>query len=401
MHLAIVSPYPPNITGIGQYGYHVSRALAQSGLFTRITILSGAPGGSLPMEMPAPIHVEYAWRPEELVTGWKIVTRLRQIEPDVVWFNLGASIFGRSPLANLSGFLAPMLARRAGFPTVVTLHELAELADLQALNAPGGPLARYGARLLTQIATQADVICLTMRRYADWLSTRHPDLRCMYIPIGAYHAPEILAESNSPEILFFTTLAPFKGLEVLLEVFQSLQASYPHLSLTVAGAEHARFPEYAGRLRKRFGGLAGIRWLGQVQEDDIRELFQRAQIVVLPYSASTGSSSVVYQAATWGRPVIASNLPETLTVAREGGLQVALFQRGEAGSLAAVLKTYLDSAQQRRAQVEHNFGAIRRNQPEETCRAYLQAFNLALESQRSPKRITIPAQSAQIILEPV
>ena len=31
MHLAIVSPFPPNITGIGQYGYRVSGALARSG----------------------------------------------------------------------------------------------------------------------------------------------------------------------------------------------------------------------------------------------------------------------------------------------------------------------------------------------------------------------------------
>jgi hypothetical protein len=90
--------------------------------------------------------------------------------------------------------------------------------------------------------------------------------------------------------------------------------------------------------------------------------------------------------------VVASNLPETQAVARESGLEVALFQRGEAASLMTVLKTYLDSAGQRRAQVEHNFAAIQRNQPAETCRAYLHAFNLALESRRSPKRIAIPAQ---------
>ncbi len=398
MHLAIVSPYPPHVTGIGQYGYHLSRSLAQSGLFTHITILTGAPGTSQLHQMPAPIQIEYAWQPEQLNTGWEIVAHLRRLKPDLVWFNLGTSIFGRSPLANLSGFLAPVWAHRAGLPTIVTLHELAELADLRALNAPGGPFARYGARLLTSIATQADVVCLTMRRYVDWLAARHPRLQCIHIPIGAYYTPEMLAESGSAELLFYTTLAPFKGLEVLLEAFQSLKINYPDLRLTIAGAEHARFPEYAGRLRQSYNNLAGIRWLGQVHEDNIRALFQRAQIVVLPYNASTGSSSVLYQAATWGRPVVASNLPETQAVARESGLQVALFQRDDAASLAMVLKTYLDSAQERGVQVGHNFAAIQRNRPEETCRAYLQAFNLALESRRSPKRIIIPAQ---VISEPV
>jgi hypothetical protein len=37
--------------------------------------------------------------------------------------------------------------------------------------------------------------------------------------------------------------------------------------------------------------------------------------------------------------------------------------------------------------VEHNFAAIQRIRPENTCRAYLQAFNLALEARRSSKRI--------------
>jgi glycosyltransferase involved in cell wall biosynthesis len=401
MHLAIVGPYPPNVTGIGQYGYHVSRGLAQSGLFTRITVLTSACRDGSPVDTPAPILIRNSWRPNQVNAGFEIMTHLQQLKPDVVWFNLGTSVFGRSPLANLSGFLAPVQAHQAGFPTIVTLHELAELADLRALNAPGGPLALYGARLLTNIATRVDVVCLTMHRYVDWLSVRQPALHCLHIPIGAYHTPEILAESGSPELLFFTTLAPYKGLEVLLEAFQSIQANYPDLRLTIAGAEHARFPGYAQRLRRTYDQLTGVRWLGQVMEDDIRGLFQRAQIMVLPYNASTGSSSVLYQAASWGRPVVASNLPETQAVARESGLKVALFQRGEATSLATVLRTQLDSAAERRAQVEHNFAAILRNRPEETCRAYLQAFNLALESHRSAKRIAIPARNPQVTAESV
>ena len=75
---------------------------------------------------------------------------MKQLNPDLIWFNLGASIFGKSPLSNLSGLLTPMSAAR-WFPTVVTLHEVVELADLRALNAPGGPFASLGARLLTRI----------------------------------------------------------------------------------------------------------------------------------------------------------------------------------------------------------------------------------------------------------
>lgn len=393
MHLAIVSPYPPSITGIGQYGYHVSRVLAQSGVFARITVLTSAAPVAGAQATPSPLQIEAAWQPGSVVTGWKIARRLQALNPDVVWFNLGASVFGRSPLANLSGFFSPLWARRMGIPTVITLHELVELADLQTLNAPGGPFAAYGARLLTHIGLQADVVCLTMRRYADWLAVRQPDLPCMHIPIGAYYTPELLPSvtNETQELLFFTTLAPFKGLEVLLEAFRSLQPCHPGLCLTIAGAEHARFPGYARHLHAQYDGLAGVRWLGQVPEEQVRELFRQAQIVTLPYNASTGSSSILYQAATWGRPVVASNLPETRAMVAESGLEVTFFERGNAASLAEALQTQLASPVLHRKQVENNFAAIQRIRPENTCRAYLQAFNLALKARRSPKRIlTVP-----------
>lgn len=397
MHLAIVSPYPPSITGIGQYGYYISQLLAQSGVFRQITILTGTPSepGKEPASniIPSPIQIEVAWRPNQWLTGWKIQSQLQQLKPDLVWFNLGASVFGRSPLANLSGFLSPTYAQRANIPTVVTLHEPVELADLQALSAPGGPFAVHGARLLTRLGLQADVVCLTMRHYADWLAKRQPNLRYMHIPIGAYHNPELLPDSNSQELLFFTTLAPFKGLEVLLEAFRALKVEYPHLQLTIAGVEHPRFPGYAQRLREKFNELSDVHWAGQIPEEHVCDLFQQAQIVALPYNASTGSSSVLYQAAMWGRSIVTSDLAETQNVVRESELEVTYFERGNVTSLIHALKTQLDSPALRQAQIRHNFSAIQRNRPEETCRAYLQAFNIALETHRSPKRIAIPSAS--------
>jgi glycosyltransferase involved in cell wall biosynthesis len=402
MRLAIVSPFPPTITGIGQYGYHVSRALAQSGQFTRIDIAADKPKINRPILTPHNVRIQHVWHPNRLDTGWEILSFLKQLKPDLVWFNLDASVFGRSPLANLSGFLAPTGARKLGIPTIVTLHQLVELADLRALKAPGGALAMVGARLLTRVATQADVVCLTMRRYVDWLEPRNPRLRCLHIPLGAYHAPELLAEHEAPDLLLFGMLAPYKGLELLLEAFTSMKSrSHPNLRLTIAGTPHPRFPDYARQLQERVSGLDGIRWLGNVPEERVRELFHRAQVVVLPYAASVGSSSVLLQAATWGRSIVASDLPETQSMIRESDLDVSFFSRGNVESLSRVLTAQLDSPELRRRQTEHNFAAMRRFQPEDTCQAYLQAFNMALESRLSPKRIAIPALGAQVPTESI
>ncbi|HEU0049596.1 MAG TPA: glycosyltransferase family 4 protein, partial [Nitrososphaera sp.] len=201
---------------------------------------------------------------------------------------------------------------------------------------------------------------------------------------------ELLEESNSQELLFFTTLAPFKGLELLLEAFQLLHREYPKLKLTIAGSAHVRFPNYADELKARFAGIDGVNWLGQTSEDDVLELFRRAQVVVLPYVASTGSSSVLYQAATWGRAVVASNLNEIKRLVVESDLQVEFFDSGNITSLCKSIRKLIDSKEIRCNQAMHNFNAIQRTRPHETCQKYIQAFNRALEKRRSPKRIMLP-----------
>lgn len=386
MHLAIVSPFPPSITGIGQYGYHVTRALANSGLFSRLTVLAGSSrNGEHPNHLGL-TEVEYCWQPDSLNTRKTVVSRLKQLSPDLVWFNMGASIFGRSPLYNLLGLSTPMLVSRL-FPTVVTLHELVELADLQALNAPGGPLAPMGARLLTRLATQADIVCLTMQHYADWLTKRRVD--CAHIPIGAYHEPELLEEMDLWELLFFTTLAPYKGLEILIEAFTRLRSEFPRLCLNVAGANHARFPDYAQDLKNNFNETNGIQWLGQVSEEGVKDLFRKARIVVLPYTASTGSSSVLYQAATWGRAVIASDLPEIRKLTFENNLRVQFFENNNIDGLCNSMRLLLNSPRLRAEQAKHNFNSIQRLRPGATCRCYVEVFNRALEKRQSAKRIPL------------
>lgn len=394
MHLTVVSPFPPTITGIGQYGYHITKAIEESGLFSRITVLAGArtPNGHSPSFKQA--EIDYCWQPDQLNARSAIRSRLKRLNPDLVWFNLGASVFGKSPLANISGLFTPIQIKQLGIPIVVTLHELIELADLRALNAPGGIFAPIGARVLTKMVMQADLVCVTMNHYMNRLSARGID--CVHIPIGSYQNPELLKESETQELLFFTTLAPFKGLELLLKAFKELNAEFPNLRLSIAGAEHSRFPEYAKNIKGQCEKENNIIWHGQVPEEKVKELFQRAKIVVLPYTASTGSSSVLYQAATWGRSVIASNLKEHLYLANENNLQIQFFEKGNILDLKQSIRTLLNSTEFRNQQAKHNFNSIQKLTPSNTCKHYIQAFNYALEKRRSPKRIATPSKKMEL-----
>jgi glycosyltransferase involved in cell wall biosynthesis len=392
MHLVVVSPFPPAITGVGQYGYHVTRALAESGLFKRITVLAGATRNAEHPNHLGVTEIEYCWEADQFNARQAILSRVKQLDPDLIWFNLRVGMFGTSPWLSISGLSTQFFTRRMGYPTIATLHELVETSDLRALNAPGGPVAPLGAHLLTDMATQADVVCLTMRSHLDWLTANRRNIDCVHIPLGASYEPILLEDSNRPELLLFNTLAPFKGLELLLEAFPLLKREYPELRLTIAGAEHPRFPGYAQSLQRRFGEVSGIEWLGKVADEDVIELFQRTQIVVLPYLASTGASSVLYQAATWGRAVVASNLNEICTLAKENQFQIQVFNKGSVESLQDAIRKLLDSPADRRAQAENNFRAIQGMRLEMTCRRYIEAFNRALEKRKIEKRVPIPSR---------
>ena len=378
MHLVIVSPFPPNITGIGQYGYRVSGALARSGAFDRITLLAEWSPDAEPVEAWNGITVERIWRRDKVNVGWNITARLLQLRPDVVWYNIGASVFGRTSLANLSGLLSPMLIHSAGQPSVVTLHEMVEQADLRALKAPGGLLAGWGARRLTFLTTRTDVACVTLRRYADWLKERIPHLPVAHIPLSVYDPPEMLPENGEEELLIFATFTPYKGLELLLDAFRELCTRHPSLRLTVAGAGHPRFPGYVDSVRSAFGNYPAIRWLGYVPEPSLRDMFSRASMVVLPYTAATGSSSVLHRAAAWGRPVVLSDLPEMRAVIEEENLRAEFFASGDRNSLIAAIERLLAAPALRTAQAHHNYQVTLRMTLEDTCRAYLRAFALAM-----------------------
>src|SRR5512133_841710 len=358
MHLAIVTPFPPSITGIGQYGYHVTRALANSGAFSRITVLAGSQvNGNHPNHLGS-TEVEYCWQPGQLKARQTILSRVRQLEPDLVWFNLRMAMFGESPWLSLSGLLTPMITRWMGFPTVVTCHEMVELFDFQELNAPGGALAPFGARLVINLATQSDVVCLTMQKHLDWFAKKRPDVDCIHIPLGAYHEPVLMDEEQPTELLLFGMLAPFKGIELLLEVFPLLKLEYPDLRLTIAGEEHPRFPGYTHSLKNRYRDMQGIRWLGKIVDEDVIELFRHAQVVVLPYKAPTGASSALYQAAACGRAIVASNLSEIRALAREGNFQIEFFENGNSESLRNAVHALLSAPERRRALAVNNFRAI-------------------------------------------
>jgi glycosyltransferase involved in cell wall biosynthesis len=137
--------------------------------------------------------------------------------------------------------------------------------------------------------------------------------------------------------------------------------------------------------------------LGQVPESDVLSLFRRAQIVVLPYTASTGASSVICQAATWGRALVASDLTEIRSLVTENNLNVRFFSNGNRESLKEAIRELLKSPDLRKLQAGQNFKAIQNARLNETCCRYIEVFNRALTKRHSQKRIHGPVGLTEIL----
>lgn len=384
MKLCIVTPYPPEISGLGQYGAHVAAGLSRLDEFDEVVVLASSPrlgrsrsGAANPSD--GKLAVRRTWARDDPAAVGAILAALRRERPHVVWFNLGLTAFGRSRWANFLGLTAPRLSKALGLPTVVTLHEIFEATMLREIGAVNGRLSHWGGRAATRLLLQADTLCLTLRRYVREIASRYGADNLAHVPHGTFDEPAYLPLPNpTRELLFFATFAPYKGLPLILNVFRWLRARDPDLRLTMAGADHLRFPGYVQSLRRSVGEMLGVQWRVDVDEAEVRELFRRASLVALPYQASTGASSVIHRAATWSRPVIVSDLPDSRTVAEEEDLWLEFAPSGDGEAWRERIAALLADRPRREAMALHNLRRMRTMTLTHTCRRYASIFESAL-----------------------
>jgi glycosyltransferase involved in cell wall biosynthesis len=386
MKLCVISPYPPDLNGIGAYAHFVVRGLADTGRFSAITVLSQrpeAPPAFAELDGHPIVRDRQLWGRDEALAAARLARAIRAERADAVWLNFDFTMFGASRPANFLGLLGALAGRRSGGPLVVTMHQILEATPPRSIGAKNGAVTHWGLRTATRLLLRADAVCVTLRRYASTLRARYGAHNVHHIPLGAYSELEYLPYldgNGADDILFFGLAAPFKGLSTLLDAYTLLQRRRPNVSLTIAGSDHKRFPGYRAELqaamRARNGsGPTGVRWLGPQSEAQLREVFARARVVVLPYTATTGTSSVLHRAAAVGRPVIASDLPDLRTTAEEENLLLGYVPPRDPAALAAALQALLDDRARQAAWAEHNLAAMGGMTLDQTCARYLELFS--------------------------
>jgi len=303
------------------------------------------------------------------------------VSPDVVWFNLIFSTFGRNPLAAFCGLTLPLLTRLTGCYTHVTLHHLVEGVDLGDAGVRFPRLYRTAGTLATKMLTKSNSISVLIPAYRKVLmekyGSRNVHVRAHGILSQRPEYPDFSRRGNPfQRILAFGKWGTYKRLEPIIEAFNSVVARLPEAKLVVAGGDHPNTPGYVASIAQQFINDPRVEFTGYVPEDRIADLFQSASVAVMPYSSATGSSGVAHIACTYGVPIISADISDFRDMAQEEGLAMEFYEAGNTQDLANGLVSLLESPEKQLKMAEQNFSAALRMTMPQIAYRYLRHFDL-------------------------
>jgi glycosyltransferase involved in cell wall biosynthesis len=356
MRIALVSAFPPSRHHLSEYGFHLADELRRQEV--DFTVLGDEYSSEEP-ELPGFV-VRRCWRAGDLNNVPRILSALRENQPDVVWFNLVYSTFGANPLAAFSGLCAPALARAAGFRTHVTLHHLMDVCNLRHADIAFPRLYRFAGSIATRLLLRADSVSVLLERYRRVLQQRYGATNIGVRPHGTLGAPNppnpALRPANEFRILALGKWGRYKRLEALLEALPVVLAAVPNASLLIAGCDHPNRPGYLADLEKKWSAHPRIKFLGYLDEGQFDDVFRSAHVAVLPYLSSGGPSGVAHIAARFALPIIGTNIDDLVRLADEEGLALDTYDPRSSAELAArLIALACDPARQARM-AEQNYG---------------------------------------------
>ena len=139
---------------------------------------------------------------------------------------------------------------------------------------------------------------------------------------------------DGPLVLFVGKLSPGKGFPVLREAARLVAATHPGVCFAAAGAGDARAD----------AGTPALRLLGSRSHEDVRALYEMADVVVHPAVWPEPFSRVPLEAAAAGRPVVGTRVGGTPEAVEDGVTGLLVEPRDPAGLARAVERLVTDGA---------------------------------------------------------
>jgi glycosyltransferase involved in cell wall biosynthesis len=395
MRICLVTTFPPSGRQLNEYAFHIAQGLRSNpdveliilaDELTDYEFATDKDGNSAKLYQQSELsgfNVIRCWKFGGLATPLRLLKTIRQLKPDVVWYNLVFSSFAtpKNPLAAFVGLCAPALTQAAGFFTHITLHHIIEHVDFAAAGVKRERLFRIGTDLATKALLRAHSVSVLLPGYRRTLTTKYSAQNVLLGTHGTFastpSAPDFAKRGNPDlRILAIGHWGTYKRLETLMEAFPSVVKKVPNARLIVAGANHHTKTGYWESIRAAQPPELPIEFYGYVPEEAIPELFRTTSLLVLPYDSATGSSGPAHQACEYAIPIVCSDIPDLCEMAANEDMAVNFYKTGNAVDLAEQLIAVLQSPEMQFRMAEYNFVAGVRMTMASVIRNYLRWFEL-------------------------
>jgi len=113
--------------------------------------------------------------------------------------------------------------------------------------------------------------------------------------------------SDRITILYFSRIVEYKGLDILIRAFSSIEKEHENVNLIIGG--DGPFREYCENLSRTLQ-VKNIIFHGNIHNEDAWKLYRNSDIFVLPCSGRNGTEAwglVINEAASMGLPVITTD----------------------------------------------------------------------------------------------
>lgn len=219
-------------------------------------------------------------------------------------------------------------------PCVITVHDITRHPVRKSLLAPPQRLLDFAARHADGIIVHGDALLRTARdRYPSRRIIRSLD----HGVISRYGTGLAADEPRNNGILLFGGVNTWKGIEYLIEAEPIIRESVPEAKIIVAG--FTQDPDYYRGLVRE--GQAVEMRLARQSDDDVRALFEWADILVLPYIEAS-QSGVLQLGFSFGIPSVVTDvggLPDVICDERNG---FVVPPRDPAALARAIVRLLLD-----------------------------------------------------------
>ena len=202
--------------------------------------------------------------------------------------------------------------------------------------------------------------CVTLcREVAEDLVAIKKDARYAVLPHPVYshfgpgiqraEAEKILGlEGGKKNILFFGLIREYKGLDILLEAFKTLDDSY---QLIIAGEPYGSFEKYQNIIDSCPGKSRIHVFPDYIRDSQVKNFFSAADVTVLPYRSATQS----------GISAVSDHFEVPMIVTDVGGLKETIGDRGTGivckectpGCISAEITRYFSEPQTRLKFIEN------------------------------------------------